>query len=620
MLRASAAASILTASVFATSILAYGLTGCGSHITVVTTPPSGTYSGVAFSGKVMAGKQPLIGASVQLYIAGTSGSGSSGTALLMSPLTTDSTGAFSVPAGYVCPAATSQLYLVARGGQPGASASANGAIALFTSLGACNTIAASSQFIANEVTTVASAYALAQFLSSGANLGDSSTNAVGLGNAVATAHALADITAGSSPGPTFSSNGVSPAAVINSVANLLNACAVSTPSASPCSALFSATTVAGTAAPANTLDAALNLVRHPAANVAGLYTLSTASAAFAPAVTGPPPDWTVSVNFTGGGMNSPSGLGIDAAGNVWVASYFNVASVFSPLGKPLIASGITGSGLSASYGLAVDANNNAWIPNEPSTGLPGNSVSVFNSSGQTVAGSTGFTSGGLDYPIAVAIDTDGSAWVADYGNSHLTHLSSSGAALSGPAGYSSSTVAFPAALAVDGSHNIWVGNQGGTAVTKVSSDGSQFTAYSCCDDPSALAFDQYGNLWIANYYGDSVSEITAAGTVASSGGYVGGGLDHPQGIAIDGAGNVWVANFRAKALSELAGASATVPGAALSPSGGFGSSANLIEAFALAVDSSGNIWVSNFGSNILTEYVGLASPVRTPLLGLPAAP
>jgi hypothetical protein len=38
------------------------------------------------------------------------------------------------------------------------------------------------------------------------------------------------------------------------------------------------------------------------------------------------------------------------------------------------------------------------------------------------------------------------------------------------------------------------------------------------------------------------------------------------------------------------------------------------------VDASGNLWISNFGSNTLTEFVGLAVPVKTPLLGLPAAP
>jgi len=105
-------------------------------------------------------------------------------------------------------------------------------------------------------------------------------------------------------------------------------------------------------------------------------------------------------------------------------------------------------------------------------------------------------------------------------------------------------------------------------------------------------------------------------------GYVGGGLAHPQGIAVDGAGNVWVSNFRANALTELAGAVSASPGTALSPAGGIGSSANLVQAYALAIDASGNVWVTNSASNAnkLTEYIGLAAPVKTPLIGLPTAP
>ena len=616
------------ASILAAGLLACALTGCGgSTITSLTeTPPPGSYPGVGFAGKAMAGKQPLIGASVQVYAAGTSGNGSSGTALLSTALTTDSNGVFTVPADYPCPLAASQVYVVARGGKPGpAAASANSAATLITAVGACNQIAASSQIVVNEVSTAAAAYALSQFLSAGGNLGASSTNTAGLANAVATAAALADPSQGSSPGSSFAANGSSPAPKIDSVANLLNGCVASTASATACTALFSAATPVGSGAPANTLDAALNLVRNPARNVASLYALSTGSSAFSPVLPAAPSDWTLFVNYTGGGMDSPSGLGIDSAGNVWVSSYFNVASLFSPLGKPLLPQGITGFGLSASYGLAVDEYDNAWIPNEPNftqsgVFVPGDSVSVLTASGQSVSGSSGFTAGGLNYPIAVAIDTDASAWVVDYGNSHITHLSNSGQALSGASGYTSPYFEFPVAIAVDGSHNVWIANQSGDSVTKVAPDGSQFTNYACCDGPSNLAIDQLGNVWVDNYYGNSVSEISSSGVILANGTLTSGGLDHPQGIAIDGAGNVWVANYRSTSITELAGANSTTPGAALSPSAGLGSDANLLEAYAIAVDASGNLWISNFGSNTLTEFVGLASPVRTPLIGPPAAP
>jgi streptogramin lyase len=606
--------SLMVRAMIAAAASASFLAGCGG--TVNSKTGTGSYQGPAFSGKALVGQKPLIGAAVQLYAAGAGGNGSNGVALLPGALTTDSTGAFSVAAGYDCPSADSQIYLVARGGMPGSAAAAvNDSISLLTALGACDDAAAASPVVMNEVTTAAGAYALAQFLSAGGNLGASSTNTVGLSNAVATAQALADISSGSSPGKTFAANGSSPAAKIDSLANLLNSCASSS---TTCSELFSATSTSKTA-PDNTLDAALDLVRNPAQNVATLYALAAADSSFAPALAAQPTDWTLFINYTGGGMNEPTSLGIDGAGNVWVASYLDAASLFSPLGAPLLAQGVTGSGLGYSYGLAVDANNRAWITNFPSPYAAGNTVSVFNDSGSSAAGASGYATGADTFPTGVAIDTDGSAWVVDWGDSQMTHLSSSGQELSGSP-YTSALLLSPFAAAIDSSHNVWVSDQGGTTVTRVTQDGSQFTSYDCCEGPEGLAIDQSGNVWVANFDGDSISEISSKGAVLSNGAFTSASLIDPDGVAIDGAGTVWVSNYRGPSLTEFAGAAASAPGTALSPAGGLGSDAGLLEAYSLAIDSSGNLWVSNKGSNILTEFVGLAAPVLTPQIGPAVAP
>jgi len=610
--------------VLATGILTSALAGCGGAVSKGT---SG-YKGPGFDGKAQVGQQPLIGATVKLYAAGTSGNGSNGVALLADALTTDSSGAFSVPVGYDCPSSGSQLYVVASGGQPGsAAAGESDSIALLTVLGACNQVASSNPVIVDEATTAAAVYALTQFLSPGGNLGATSTNTVGLKNAVATAQALVNISTGSSPGPAFAANGSSPAEKIDTLANLLNACTSSTDGGSTCSALFSATATS-TNTPDNTLDAALDLARNPAQNVAALYALASSSSAFAPALVQQPADWTLFINYTGGGMYSPTSLGVDGAGNVWVASaetlsapvnVVGVASLFSPLGAPLLPQGVTGSGLGYSFGLAVDANNNAWITNWPSPWGTGNTVSVFDSSGASVAGSSGYSTGANTYPNGVALDTDGSAWVVDWGDSELTHLSSSGQQLSGSP-YSSSQLIDPYAAAIDASHNVWVSNQGGTTVTRVGQDGSQFTSYDCCNGPEGLAIDQSGNVWIANIYDDSISEISGAGTVLSNGGYTSASLDDPDDVAIDGAGTVWICNYRGPSLTELSGSSSAAPGTVISPAGGLGQDAGLLEAYSLAIDASGNIWVTNKGSNILTEFIGLAAPVRTPQIGPSVSP
>jgi hypothetical protein len=569
-----------------------------------------------FSGKVMAGTTPVAGASVLLYAAGTSGNGSAGTPLLTSAVTTDATGAFTVPDGYACPSPTSQLYLIVQGGQVG-NATANDAITLATVVGSCAQLAAPS-FIVNEVTTAATAWGLAQFLGAGGNIGAASTNAQGLSNAFATVENLANVTTGAAPGASFPSNGASPAAKINSLANLLNTC-TSAMSSSGCNALFSATTPASGTAPTNTLDAALNLVRNPGTNVAALYTQSVASTAFTPALKTAPSDWTMFINFTGAGMNSPSGVGVDATGNIWVASYFNAVSEFTPTGNPIFPSGITSGGLYHSYGLAVDPQNNVWIPNEDSTPSGVNntlgSITTINPAGQITSGATGYIAGGIYYPIALAIDTNATTWIVNYGNSSLTLLNSSGQPISANP-YTSPKLVFPVAVAIDANHNAWLANQEDITVTKVSPDGTQFTSYACCNGASGIAIDQRGNIWVANYYGDSISQLAADGTVISTG-YSDNkaSIWHPQGIAIDGSGHVWVTNYFGSSITELAGSAANSPGQILSPTVGYAHDAAINEGFAVAIDASGNLWITNFFNNTLTEIVGLATPVKTPQLG-----
>ncbi|HEX7157913.1 MAG TPA: hypothetical protein VF214_02770, partial [Edaphobacter sp.] len=362
-----------TAALFAAALLSLALSGCGAGTVQSTSGNSGSqgsggsssasaYTGAIFSGKVLAGTQPIANAAVQLYAAGTTGNGSTATALISTILSTDAKGAFTTPA-YQCPSATSLVYLIARGGNAG-TGSGNSSIALAAPIGACNSITTSSQFVINEETTVAAAWALAPFIAAGGNIGATSTNTQGLTNAFATAASLADPSAGTSPGPTFPANGKSPAARINTLANLLNACAVSA-TGNGCTQLFAATTV-GSATPSNTLDAAINLVHNPATNVATLFRLASASSAYQPVLANAPSDWTLSVTYSGAGMNEPTGISIDSTGNVWVASYFGVVSEFSPIGKPIFANGITGSGLQSSYGLAIDSQNNIWVPNEDS--------------------------------------------------------------------------------------------------------------------------------------------------------------------------------------------------------------------------------------------------------------
>jgi streptogramin lyase len=486
-----------------------------------------------------------------------------------------------------------------------------------TALGPCGSINSGSSFVVNEVTTAASVWALASFMAAGGNVGASCTNTTGLDNAFLTANNLANPVTGASPGAALPSNLAVPTSKLNTLANALASCTASA-GGSACSPLFNAATTSSV--PGDTLDAALDIARAPANNVAAIYTLASGSATFSPALTAAPPDWMLHNTVSGGGMSSPASVGVDASGNVWASSYFNAVSEFSPSGAAVFPAGITGSGINESYGMALDVQGNVWIANEQTAPDSGNgNVTELNSSGQALL--TGITSGGIYFPIGVAADTNGNMWFADYGDSKVTLLSSSGSAISSSAGWGGTSLAFPVAVAVDASHNAWVANQGGLLpVTEISADGSKVTNYNCdCNGASGVATDQSGNVWIANYYGNSVSEVNTCGTLKLDAA-TGGGLLRPQGIAVDGAGTVWVANFQGNSFSELGGSSSASPGTFLSPASGFGTDASLLDPYGLAIDASGNLWVTNAGKDTLTQFIGVAAPVKTPLAGPPQTP
>ena len=593
-----------------------GCTPSISSSTPASCPVRTPVAGLSFTGKVLASSQPVSGAIVQLYAAGNAGNGSPPESLLTNALATASDGSFTVPSGYLCPSAQTPVYLISKSGQPGSASAPDSALWLMAALGPCGSFASGSPFVINEVTTAASVWALASFMSSGGKVGASCTNTTGLDNAFLTASRLANFSTGASPGAGLPSTLAVPTAKVDSLANALASC---TGGSGSCTALFSAAT-SGSTVPANSLDAALNIARSPAANTAAIYALAAANPTFSPALTSAPPDWMLHNTISGGGMNSPASLGVDASGNLWASNYFNTVSEFSAAGNAVYAAGISGSGINESYGIALDVQGNVWIANEQTTSQSGTGdITELNASGRPIA--TAITSGGIYFPLAVAADTNGDMWIADYGDSKVSLLSSSGSAISSSAGWGGTSLAFPVAVAVDADHNAWVANQGGLLpVTKISTDGTEVTNYDCdCDGASGVATDQSGNVWIANYYGNSVSEVNTCGKLEVDAA-MGGGLVRPQGIAVDGAGTVWVANYQGNSLSELGSSSSAAAGMLLSPSSGFGADASLLAPYGVAIDASGNLWVTNSGKNTLTQFIGVAAPVKTPLAGPPQAP
>ncbi len=137
--------------------------------TIAIVNESTGFTGVALSGVVEAGTLPISGASVELYAAGNTGYASGSSPLVIASggtsVTTATDGSFTIPAGYACPSQYTLLYLVALQGDPGPPAGSNLANprGLITALGPCEGLNSSASIKVNEVTTIASIWALAPF-------------------------------------------------------------------------------------------------------------------------------------------------------------------------------------------------------------------------------------------------------------------------------------------------------------------------------------------------------------------------------------------------------------------------------------------------------------------------
>jgi hypothetical protein len=619
------------------------LSGC-SGVPVSTTNTISPVPGVALQGKVHGGQQPIVGAKVYLYAANTTGYGSESISLLKSAsgtskdsngnyyVTSAPDGTFTITGDYTCPSTTAQVYLYAVGGNPGSGTDL--AAGLLAGLGTCpasGTLSPSLFILIDEVSTIATAYSIAGYATDATHVSSPGTAPAesGIANAFATVGNLETLKTGAALATTPAGNGTVPQSEINTLANILAACINSSESSSaPCTTLFS-NAMNGVILPTDTATAAINIAHNPGANIANLYHLPAPASPFQPSLSSVPNDFTIAVSYTGGGLNSPVPLAIDASGNVWVgntASGANSVSKFSPLGAAISTSaGYSGGGIVDPYSIAIDASGNLWTAN-----VTPDSLSELSSTGVPISTSSGYTGGGLNAPYDIAFDDLGHVWVVNNVGSSLSEFSSAGVPITIPPGDQGGGISNdPVYLAIDTSGNIWVSdsitsgalsefNSSGMSAGMPISSSSGDTGGGL-NDPWGLAIDANGNVWVANSGtgADSISKFSSSGSpVSPTAGYTGGGLNIPEDIAIDGAGNVWVVNRATNADSppypDSAISEFNSSGAAISPSTGYQAGLNL--PLRIAIDGSGNAWVSNASLNSVSEFVGAAAPVVTPIV------
>jgi trimeric autotransporter adhesin len=264
-------------------------------------------------GLVHGGQQPVTGATIQLYAVGSAAEGSPATPLLSPAPTTDATGSFNITGTYTCPSPTTLVYIVATGGNPGLPAGSNNtALSLMAALGPCGNLSASTYIFMNELTTIATVYPLAPYMTSPSAIGAPSGEVEALTAAFVQAAQLVNTTTGTAPGTGVPAGTTVPIEQINTIGNILSVCINSAGGTagdnSPCGNLFSLTTPTGLTPATDTSTALLHIANDPALNTAALYNLIPPQAPFQPSQPQTPPDLSVRLAVTSGFTASPTEL------------------------------------------------------------------------------------------------------------------------------------------------------------------------------------------------------------------------------------------------------------------------------------------------------------------------
>jgi len=330
-------------------------------------------------------------------------------------------------------------------------------------------------------------------------------------------------------------------------------------------------------------------------------------------------------------LGYPVGVAIDASGNLYIADKFNnvIRKVTAATGIISTVAGhtpgtsgysgdgsaATGSGVKLNFptGVAIDASGNLYIADDynnvirkvtAATGII-STVAGNHFAGFTYAGDGGAaTAAGLYYPAGVALDASGNLYIADNGNSVIRKVTAATGIISTVAGNNASGHGY-------------------------AGDGSAATASGVeLYGPSGVAIDASGNLYIADYRNNVIRKVTVAtgiistvaGNYASGAGYAGDGsaatasvvqLTGPAGVAIDAFGNLYIADefnnvirrvdHTTDFISTYAGNNAYGGNYDGDGSAATASNVSLNNPVSIAFDASGNMYFSDQTNSVIRK-------------------
>jgi hypothetical protein len=241
------------------------------------------------------------------------------------------------------------------------------------------------------------------------------------------------------------------------------------------------------------------------------------------------------------------------------------------------------------------------------------------------------------------VDSNGNLYVADSGNNRILYFpagSTTATRVYGQATFTTSTpgtsataLKLPSGVALDGGGNLYVADNynnrvlyfpaGSTTATVVYGQGSfttntPGTSATALSNPQGLALDGSGNLYVADYSNNRVVYYAAGSTTASRVYGQGGSfttnvygtsatsLGSPAAVALDSGGNLYVSDYSNNRLLYFPAGSTTstlVYGQGSFTSNSPGTSATtLYEPSGLALNGGGNLYVADYANNRLLEF------------------